>query len=83
MPKSVPPAPIISYAVDDIAMAAMQHRNEKLACCHLCDNTIEGEPVATGLFMWTRGNETRVEEPPLCAGCAAAIGMTAVARWRD
>ena len=33
------------------------------------------------LYVWTRGDETRREEPPLCASCAAALGLTALARW--
>jgi hypothetical protein len=34
-----------------------------------------------GVYMWTRGEEVRLEEAPLCASCASAIGMTALARW--
>ena len=34
-----------------------------------------------GLYIWTRGEERRYEEPPLCASCAAAIGLSALARW--
>ncbi len=35
----------------------------------------------TGLLLWSRGGATRHEERPLCPGCAAAIGVTALARW--
>ncbi|MFO0669331.1 MAG: hypothetical protein U0235_06865 [Polyangiaceae bacterium] len=31
-----------------------------------------------GRYVFTRGDELRAEEPPLCASCAAAIGMTAL-----
>jgi hypothetical protein len=34
-----------------------------------------------GVYLWTRGDETRIENVPLCASCASAIGMTALARW--
>ena len=34
-----------------------------------------------GVYMWTRGTEARFEKVPLCASCASAIGMTALARW--
>lgn len=34
-----------------------------------------------GRYLWTRGDERRSEEPPLCPSCAAAIGMTALAQW--
>ncbi len=35
----------------------------------------------SGIYLWTRGDEVRVEKAPLCARCASAIGMTALARW--
>jgi hypothetical protein len=34
-----------------------------------------------GVYLWTRGDEVRFEKAPLCASCAAAIGVTALARW--
>jgi hypothetical protein len=34
-----------------------------------------------GVYLWTRGSEVRFEKVPLCASCASAIGMTALARW--
>jgi len=52
-----------------------------------------GEPVAqpvdddgydvpgAGIYVWTRGEEVRFEKVPLCPSCAAAIGVTALARW--
>jgi hypothetical protein len=52
-----------------------------------------GEPIAEaegtegygipgrGVYLWARGEETRLESVPLCASCASAIGMTALARW--
>jgi len=55
--------------------------------CDVCgeavsDDEDEGHAIAGhGLYMWTRGDETRREEPPLCASCAAALGLTALARW--
>jgi hypothetical protein len=39
-----------------------------------------GMPGA-GMYLWTRGDEVRVEKAPLCASCASAIGVTALARW--
>lgn len=42
----------------------------------------EGFAIAgRGLYMWTRGDEVRVEDAPLCPSCASAIGMSALARW--
>jgi len=34
-----------------------------------------------GLLVWSRGEERRYQEPPLCAACATAIGVTALQRW--
>jgi hypothetical protein len=46
------------------------------------DDDDEGFGVrGQGVYLWTRGGETRFEKAPLCAECASAIGMTALARW--
>ena len=46
------------------------------------DDDDEGFGVrGQGVYVWTRGEETRFEKAPLCAECASAIGMTALARW--
>ncbi|WP_165373000.1 hypothetical protein [Sorangium cellulosum] len=47
----------------------------------MCDSAIDGEPAGRGLYMWSRGDELRFEEPALCGGCAVAIGMTALSAW--
>ncbi len=39
------------------------------------------ELTGSGVYLWTRGDAVRFEKAPLCASCAAAIGMTALARW--
>ena len=36
---------------------------------------------ARGTYLWVRGGETTLESVPVCAACAAAIGVTALARW--
>ncbi len=38
-------------------------------------------PSGSGLYVWARGDELRYEEPPLCADCAAAIGLTQLRLW--
>jgi hypothetical protein len=35
----------------------------------------------SGVYLWTRGDAVCFEKAPLCASCAAAIGVTALARW--
>jgi hypothetical protein len=73
----------LSFAVDEIAAAAL--RAERAAPaevrCDACDEPIEGEPAGSGLYLWTRGDEVRFEEPALCMKCATAIGVTALATW--
>lgn len=49
--------------------------------CDACSARIEGEPAARGLLVFPRGDGVFYEEPPLCAQCALAIGMTALWRW--
>lgn len=49
---------------------------------HLTAEEDDGPQVhGRGLLVWTRGEERRYQEPPLCPSCAAAIGMTALQRW--
>jgi hypothetical protein len=49
--------------------------------CDGCGKAVEGEPAGHGLYVWTRGEEVRYEEPPLCGRCANAIGLVALAQW--
>jgi hypothetical protein len=70
---------------DEVAERAMRARHADAAAealhCDACDEAIEGEPAGRGLYLWSRGDEVRHEEPALCAKCATAIGMTALAAW--
>ena len=49
--------------------------------CDACGKTFEGTPGGAGLFLWTRGDEVRYEEPPLCDECAQEITVGALTRW--
>jgi hypothetical protein len=49
--------------------------------CDACGKRFEGEPTGRGLYIWTRGDEVRYEEPPLCERCADAVGLAALAQW--
>ena len=49
--------------------------------CDCCGQHFEGEPGGSGLFLWTRGEEIRYEEPPLCEVCAAEIAVGALVKW--
>ena len=58
--------------------------------CDVCAGALTGADGATddeesgsgrGLLVWSRGEERRYQEPPLCAACATAIGVSALQRW--
>ena len=49
--------------------------------CDACGNSFDGEPGGAGLFLWTRGEEVRYEEPPLCEQCASRITVGALLKW--
>jgi hypothetical protein len=49
--------------------------------CDVCGEHFEGEPAGSGLFMWTRGEEVRFEEPPLCETCAQSVTLDALTRF--
>lgn len=49
--------------------------------CDACGQHFDGEPAGSGLFMWTRGEEVRFEEPPLCEECAKSVTLDALTRW--
>jgi hypothetical protein len=56
--------------------------------CDACGAVVEApdedegfDVPGNGVYVWTRGEEVRFEKAPLCASCASAIGVTALARW--
>ena len=59
------------------------------ACvCDACGRALDAEEdedtygiPGAGTYLWTRGDRVQIETAPLCASCAAAIGVTALARW--
>jgi len=57
------------------------------AQCDACggplpDDRDDGPGLAGGgTYMWLRGDGVEVENVPLCASCATAIGITALSRW--
>ncbi len=62
-------------------------RTKDPTCCDACGDPVpedsdEGFQVrGKGLYMWTRGDQVRFEEPILCPSCGAAISLSALARW--
>jgi hypothetical protein len=62
--------PVLSFAVDNIALTARMNHEPDL-CCSWCEQSIQGLPSASGLLMWSRGNDDlRFDEPPLCSACS-------------
>jgi hypothetical protein len=61
--------------------------DQRVSCDACGAPIVDGDPddgygvQGSGLYLWARGEEIRHEEAPLCASCASAIGMTALARW--
>jgi len=51
--------------------------------CDGCGQTFDGEPAGSGLFIWSRGEEVRYEEPPLCEQCASKVTLGALLSWDD
>jgi len=58
--------------------------------CDVCGDEVPEEDHADetgyavsgrGLYVWSRGEDVRYEEPPLCPACAVAVGVSAMARW--
>ena len=49
--------------------------------CDACGATFVGPPGGSGLLVWTRGEEIRYEEPPLCEECAEQITIGALLKW--
>jgi hypothetical protein len=56
--------------------------------CEACGGSLperhddEGyELPGSAVYMWTRGDAVQFEKAPLCASCAAAIGVAALSRW--
>jgi hypothetical protein len=46
--------------------------------CDACGRTSAGPPAGSGLFIWSRGDEVRYEEPPLCEECAIGVSVQAL-----
>jgi hypothetical protein len=71
------------------ASHAVLFKDDEAAQCDVCGEQVEAsdEPGegfdvhGRGLLVWARGEERRYQEPPLCPGCAAAIGVSALQRW--
>ncbi len=74
------PAPSESSATS-VDREGASERVERSYVCDACGESFAGRPAGAGLFLWTRGDEIRYEEPPLCDECAERITLGALLRW--
>ena len=79
-PKSAQSGRMVAIPIDafaDAALARVRDESRRDVRCDACDAVIEGEPAGAGVFLTTRGDEVRFDEPVLCEPCATAIGVRA------
>ena len=74
---SQPPAepPVLATYVE--TTPAVPLASDDVQRCDVCEELIIGEPAGYGVYLWTRGDETREERVPLCESCSTAIGLSA------
>ncbi|HEV8548784.1 MAG TPA: hypothetical protein VGQ57_07150 [Polyangiaceae bacterium] len=80
------PLPTNAHAAeteDATASPAAGTRHGRRYECDKCGEWFDGEPAGAGLFLWTRGEEVRYEEPPLCEECASEITVGALVKWES
>ena len=77
------PETMMSYAIDDEALATLRTTRHEERTCEVCDQNVTNVPTTTGLLLWSREDELRFEEPVLCPGCALAIGVTALRNFAN
>ena len=63
--------------VDDVAAARMATQGP------VPEGAVAPPPAGAGRFLWSRGDEYRFEEPPLCEECALRISVGAVLKWES
>jgi len=80
MPSRGSPAPA-SAAAEGAAEPGASAEHTRQYECDACGKSFPGEPAGSGLFLWTRGDEVRYEEPPLCPECASEITVGALVKW--
>lgn len=80
------PPPVVSSDRVEHDETALARRSEARPArqfeCDVCGARFDGEPAGSGLFVWTRGDEVRYEEPPLCEECASKVTLGALS-WFD
>ncbi len=78
---AIRPSTALALPEDTSASLAVGVRHPRQYECDSCGQSFDGEPAGAGLFLWTRGDEVRYEEPPLCEACASEITVGALVKW--
>jgi hypothetical protein len=82
--KAEPPNPGVFRVVSHETLFAAKRETRCDACgVALAEQDDESNygVEGHGAYLWARGDQVTLEDAPLCASCASAIGMTALARW--
>ena len=74
------PSDARSIAMDGVDQELPERRTTTYVC-DACGRTQSGPPAGSGLLVWTRGDERRYEEPPLCEDCATRVTVAAWAGY--
>ena len=92
LPKVIVP-PVVGFVTADHAVLFQESAEQR---CDVCASVLgdastkaedeDGDDAGfdmrgRGLLVWSRGEERRYQEPPLCSACATAIGVSALQRW--
>ncbi|HSY22668.1 MAG TPA: hypothetical protein VK841_11165 [Polyangiaceae bacterium] len=82
--KNASPDPGAFRVVSHEALFAAKRETRCDACGAVLDEQDDEDAYGIegrGVYLWARGDQVTLEDAPLCASCASAIGMTALARW--
>ncbi len=88
-PASGAPAQAASVAAPTFVTAshAALFEDDTRARCDICGDDVPPDPddgssyAGSALYISMSGDRVVYDEPPLCASCAVAVGVTALARW--
>ncbi len=75
------PKPQSSDVLRNVAAVTRHAATESSYTCDSCGGAFAGRPASAGLYVWTRGDEVRYEEPPLCEACGPKLALGALLSW--
>jgi hypothetical protein len=74
-----------SFVTADHRALFVQSAEDRCDACgaELHEPEDDQAPLGMGMYLWSRGDVVRVDPAPLGPSCAAAIGLTVLARWES